>query len=1066
MRGALTAAAILVMILVGGTSPAAAQYFGQNKVQYRAFKWRVLESEHFNLYYYESERKVAVDAARIAERAYDRLSALLEHEFAGRIPLIVYASHTDFQSTNVSPGHIHEGTQGVTELMKRRVFLPFTGSYPEFKHVLEHELVHAFQLDILLGRSDNVLTSPMSFIPPLWVMEGMAEYLSQGYVDNHTQMWLRDAALQGYLLSIADLAYVGDIRVYRFGQAIMAYIGERFGDGKIGEILKRSVHTRSFERATEEVLGLSMEKLGEDWTQHVRRTELPKVADHLKPTEFSRQLTHGRQDLSNFNLAASVDPSGERFVFISDRSLYNDLYLASAIDGTIDDRLIKGQRTGDFESLRFFHTAISWSPDGRYIALPAKDGGEDALVIYDVEKRKEVERHLTGLDGLLSPSWSPDGERLVFNGLRDGHSDLYTIRRDGSDMRRLTHNRHASDDPVWSPDGRYIAFTTDMGPDTDFEKLVFGEFRIGVYDLETGIVNVPPGQAGKCINAQWGPDGDKILFVSDRSGISNAYVMDLDGDNVRQLTNVLTGVTGLTEYSPAISLSADGSRLLFTAFAFGGFDIYAMDYPLGASDRDKSEPALEGWIVDARGLPQPNLGSVEAVGGGDDEGDSDDADQSSGGGDGDGVGEAGLLAGAASLNGSGNGSNASSPVDDRMSQAMPTSLGDFMGSTDLNRPDRARSVGSLGAEDPDAASLPDSSTFSFRKYRLKFSPDFVAANGLFASSAGIAAQTAIGFSDVLGNHRMVVGASVYGSLLDADVFLSYANLSSRTNWGLSLFQYRSDFVVSAPEGDNFVVQINRGVELAFTQPYSRFRRVEMGLEFVGIEERVFQTSFTTSLGPTTYIDIPGEGNKFFIRPRIAWVSDNVLYGSTGPISGTRSRFEVQNAMGQVNFTTFWGDYRNYINMRQRYVLATRIIGATSFGNNKQSFRIGGPYTMRGHEFGELTGSTLALANFEFRFPLIDFVKLGWPLPLAFAGIRGLMFFDVGAAWNNHTEFRPFGGSDETTGLVLNDAVAAYGFGARMNIFGFLIARWDIARKTDLNRNLSPWSGFFSIGSEF
>jgi outer membrane protein assembly factor BamA len=368
-----------------------------------------------------------------------------------------------------------------------------------------------------------------------------------------------------------------------------------------------------------------------------------------------------------------------------------------------------------------------------------------------------------------------------------------------------------------------------------------------------------------------------------------------------------------------------------------------------------------------------------------------------------------------------------------------------------------------------APSIPDSSSFSFRDYRLRFSPDFVAADGLFASNIGVAAQTAIGFSDVLGNHQFVIGAAIYGSILDADVFLSYANLTSRTNWGVSLFQYRSDFVVIRNDGEDedFLSQVNRGLEVGLSRPFNRFRRLELGVEFVGIQEREFSTGFASTFGPTSYIDIPGEsGNRLFVRPRVALVSDNVVYGSTGPISGGRSRFEVEHAVGGVHFTTLFADHRTYLNTRQAYVFAFRGIAASSFGRNPQTFRIGGSYTLRGYDFGEIRGENLLLANAEFRFPLIDVVKFGWPLPIAFTGIRGLLFFDTGVAWDDARAFKPIGGQADRKGFYLNDVKAAYGFGARMNAFGFLIARWDIARKTDLKDNLSPWVGRFSLGAEF
>jgi Tol biopolymer transport system component len=1082
--------ATAIILLATVVTPGEAQYFGKNKVQYRSFDWVVLESDHFEVYYYQGERKIAVDGARIAERAYSRLSAVLDHEFEEKIPLIIYASHTDFQMTNVSPGHIGEGTQGVTELMKRRVFLPFTGSYSEFRHVLEHELVHAFQLDMLMGRGEATIGNPMSFVPPLWWMEGMAEYLSMLEVDHHTEMWLRDASLQGYLVPVESMAYVGDIRVYRFGQAILAYIGERFGDTKIGDIHRAASRLRSLDRAIEDVLGLSVKRFSEDWTQHVRRTYMPAIADHLKPQEFSRRLTQGAEDLSNFNLAASVDPSGRRFVFISDRSLYNDLYLASAIDGEVETRLIKGERTGSFEALRFLYTSIAWSPDGTRVALSAKDRGQDVVVVYDVDKRKEVIRLRPELDGILSPSFSPDGTAVVFNGLKEGYSDVYTMNLDGSDLRRLTASRNAARDPVWSPDGKWIAFTTDLGG-SDVDQLDFNEYRIALYDVDAGEVTIPDGQVGKCITPQWTADSRRLLFVSDRTGISNIYVMDVDGGDVRQLTNILSGVSGITDLSPSISLSADGSRLLFTAFAQGGFDVYAMDYPLGVPEGDEEHPAPEAWIVDGRGLPGENLGEVTAAKSGQRADPEESTSPDSAGtpdlvdpltatesdellavadpaGDESTRSDAGGRVADADAGGGGVAdADADADAAERRRRSIPL----MAQAPRLGRP------GELGAssiyideEGNRTHELPDSTAFTYRDYKLDFSPDFVAANGLFASSEGVAAQTAIGFSDVLGNHQIVVGASVYGSLADADLFMSYANLSRRTNWGVSLFQYRSDFVLAQPDQDGdteYVSQIHRGLEFAVSRPFDRFRRLELSLGFQGIEERIFGSTFLSAAGPTSYIDLPGDGgSRFLVRPSLALVTDNVVYGSTGPISGRRSRYEVDVAVGGVDFTTFFVDHRRYLNLRQRYVLALRGIGASSLGENPQGFRIGGSYTLRGYDFGAVSGENMLLANLEFRYPLIDFVKLGWPLPLAFQGIRGILFLDAGTAWDDNQSFKPIGGDPDRDGFYLNDIKASYGFGVRMNVFGFLIARWDLARKTDLDTTLGPWVGRFALGAEY
>ncbi len=110
MRRTLALATLALGVV---TTTAHAQYFGRNKVQYRHLDFAVIRTEHFDIYYYEEERDAAVDGARMAERAYARLSRILDHRYRERQPIILFASHSEFQHNNVT--NIGETTGGVTE---------------------------------------------------------------------------------------------------------------------------------------------------------------------------------------------------------------------------------------------------------------------------------------------------------------------------------------------------------------------------------------------------------------------------------------------------------------------------------------------------------------------------------------------------------------------------------------------------------------------------------------------------------------------------------------------------------------------------------------------------------------------------------------------------------------------------------------------------------------------------------------------------------------------------------------------------------------------------------------
>jgi hypothetical protein len=577
----LTAVGLTVLAAVVWVDVAEAQRFGRNKVQYRAFDFQVIETEHFDIYFYDEMRDAALDAARMTERAYARLSRVLRHEFRDRKPIILYASHTDFQQTNVLPMFIDEGTGGLAEPMRNRIVMPFTGSYAEFEHVLTNELVHAFQFDVIYRRGGGFGEGggPFAARPPLWFMEGMAEYLALGHVDPHTEAWLRDATLSGYLRSIAEMTRRDDFLSYRFGQSLWAYIGSKWGDEVIGILLQQSARL-GIERAFRNTLGLSLDELSREWMASVRSTYLPQVTERQRPDSFAERLNERRRLGDASYLAPAISPAGDEMAFISQRDgFFPDLWLADARTGDVRRKLVEAGRDADLESLRYLTSSAAFSPDGRHLAFTSQSSGREVLHIYDLERRRVLRTLRFELNGLRNPSWSPDGREIVFSGNHGGISDLYVTDLDGN-LRRLTADRFAALLPAWSPDGRAIAFTTDRGHGTDFDRLTLGNLKIAVYHLNSGQVEILPHQEeGSNRNAVWSPEGESLIWISDRSGTSNLVLYDVAQRELFQITDVLSGVSGIVPLSPALSWASHDGRLLIVYFDEAGYSIYAVDDP-------------------------------------------------------------------------------------------------------------------------------------------------------------------------------------------------------------------------------------------------------------------------------------------------------------------------------------------------------------------------------------------------------------------------------------------------------------------------------------------------------
>ena len=615
--------ALLMLISLGAVAPATlpAQYFGRNKVQYESFDFRIMHTDHFDIYWYPAESLATADAARMSERWYTRLSQGLTHAFSKK-PIIFYANHPDFQQTNVVGGFIDQSTGGITEGLRTRIVMPFTGSYADNDHVLGHEIVHGFQYDIAMNATPGGLAQLANL--PLWGIEGMAEYFSVGRIDPHTAMWLRDAVLRNDLPTINQLTRDPRYFPYRYGQALWAYVGGRYGDEAIPRIYRVALR-EGFEAAFRRVLGRSTDSVSKEWHSALRDAFTPITTGRTKPDQVGVRLLKpmgGRR--GDIDISPALSPDGRWVAFFSGRGIFGiDLYIADAQTGRIEKRLTSPNRDNHFDALSFLSSAGSWSPDGKRLAFVTQVEGDHEISVYDIDQRRIVQTFRPPeAEAITDPSWGPDG-RLAFVGYGGGISDLFVLDPQTGDVQQLTNDRNAELHPAWSPDGRTIAFATDRDPNTDFERLTFAQMRIALIDVSTRDVRLVPrlGERAKHINPQWSPDGQSIFFIADRGGVSDVYRWSVDG-SVSQVTRLATGVSGITSSSPALSVARGTGRMMFSVFTNQGNTLIRLEpeqttgSPLIDTDTDLTAgilpPSTASNIVTAYleaplpGLPPPN----------------------------------------------------------------------------------------------------------------------------------------------------------------------------------------------------------------------------------------------------------------------------------------------------------------------------------------------------------------------------------------------------------------------------------------------------------------------------
>ncbi|MCP9745781.1 tolB protein precursor [Lacihabitans sp. CS3-21] len=1003
-----------VILLFSQETFGQSQYFGQNKPRNKSNNFKVLQSTHFQLYNYLDDTQKAKDFVKNSEYWYKLHQEVFKLAFIKPNPIILYNTHPDFQETTTIGGDIGEGTGGVTEGLRTRVVMPLMFTKRQTDHVLGHELVHAFQYQTMTYGSDSTTLSNIQNLP-LFMVEGLAEYMSIGRKDAHTSMWMRDAVLNDDIPSIKDLVSKQyKYFPYRWGQVFWAYVTANYGDDIIRPLFKETA-IYGLEKAFIKSFKMDSEsfstKFKNDLILYYNRQK------QGKETEVRGKVLGASKKGEDMNISPAISPDGKYLAYISSKNVISlDIFIADASNGKTIRKIESTSFGAHVDAYSFIETSGTWSPDSRKFAIVIQSKGKNKLLVIDIINGEKREYQPSSVDSFSNPAWSPDGTQVLFSGLKEGISDIYSFNFRTKETINLTQDDYSDIQPIWSTDGSKVYFVSDRGGNS--QKLEKENFRISSLDLNSKKTStLALFDDTDNMNPQISPDGNSLYFISSPDGFKDLYKINLSNNSLIKLTNYYTGISGITMYSPAISVASRTGEIAYNYFNKGDYNIiianetHFLNQTVDSKNNIDVSYLVPGKILIGADIVNNNLNKTTFAKNLENLNFEEqkykpnfklDYLANSG------------LGVSTSRFGTGMGGGITALFGDILNNNQ------LMGTVALNGQiqDFGGQVFYLNQKNP---------------IQFGFSASHIPYRFFGNDSIPYQIINSVGRSNGLDYYEADVQIRNYRLLVDqiSGFVIKPFSKSSRLEFGVS----RNWFTYNITETN---------------------QRGQIGL---GTDGNIYDfTSFSRERDKKLNAKELGFNNFNLAQFYTAFVGDNTTFGTVAPLNGYRFRVELAKYLGTASYNSVLMDFRKYkyfkpLTLAGRFMYEGRLNPKNiELLNQINPLYIGFPWYMHGFwgnalskQQGYITqqnlqGEQMAVANFELRIPFTGPKKLAL-IPFDYIPSDLNLFFDGGLVWSKQKKigqsyhFESFGNNTIT---FKTSPIFTTGLSLRVNVLGYLV----------------------------
>ena len=1023
------------------------QEFGKNRVQYNGFSWKYHNYQRFKIHYSGINEDIAVYVARTLHHYLSEAETKLDYSFPEKLEVIVYESQSKFRQSNLGVSNDEQSNVGGTSrIVGSKIFMYFEGDHQTFNQNIKSAVYEVLLMHMLFGGDwKDQLKSTMNSGIPAWLEKGLINYFVKEW-DAEVESRVKDLILTKKIDRFNNLT--DEEKVYA-GHAVWNYIAETHGSSIIPNIIYVTRVTKNIERGFYSLLGMDFIKLNKNYIAFYRSRYVEEYKHQAEPA--GEQLDYKIKKESVY-YDVKISPDGSKVAYVENTlGRYRVKVLDTETGKTkkIFAAEPKMERIQDYS-----YPVVGWHPSGSALTFFSESKGQLKMYIYDFDEKSLLEKDMKELDKILDFAYSKDGRKMVFSGVVRGQSDLYLYDPSSGNRKQLTDDIYDDLNPQFIENGSRIIFASNRTSDTIFKKpgIDFTENKndIFIYNLahadhtykfleqvtQTELDNeLQPYQLSK----------DKYIFLSDQNGINNRFIAEKD--------SVISHIDTAIHYRSKIVLAPQTNYVtsILEQHINATNDMVYLVYQNGRfkfifdkANTDKIDVLWTTTYIDVRNKKLLRLNNSKE--------------------------------------------NNQQPVDDTVKvgdmkyQRVIVEIGD-----------KNQKVANPGLN-PDSSEVvkakPEFKPPAYQIYNVNFAKDFVLSqfdnNFLFPNyqpyagpgsvyfNPGMNALFKIGASDLFDDYKLLGGIRIPASFSSGGEFLFMGqHLRDRIDHRLVFYRQKSISTTGY-----YYKALTHDIRYRMSFPFSEILSVRA----------------TVNARKDKQVFIPYDDVNLLFPSRARYTSglnlelvlDNTIPIELNIMRGTRFKIfaeYLQELGGNYDPTFNLGmDFRHYIRIKRNFIWVNRLAGATSLGQRKLLYYMGGvdnwifrPETdfdhsitvdpsqnfgfqtiatpMRGFIQNARNGNSFVVFNSELRLPVFTFFS-SYPIKSDLLRHFQLVGFgDVGTAW---TGPHPFSEENYFNTQVIDDMpvvinvenlrepiIGGFGFGFRSKIWGYFV-RLDVA----------------------